>query len=42
MDVSGDIAIDSPEDTATVETDTQIENQEAIERESTERSEERR
>ena len=42
MDMSGDIAIDSPEDIATVETDTQIENQEVIERESTERPEERR
>jgi hypothetical protein len=42
MDVSGDIAINSPEDIATVETDTQIENQEAIERETTARSDERR
>ena len=42
MEVSGDIAIDSPDDIATVETDTQIENQEVIERESTERSDERR
>jgi hypothetical protein len=42
MDVPGDIAVNSPEDIATVETDTQIENQQVIERESTERSEERR
>ena len=42
MDVPGDIAINSPEDIATVETDTQIENQEAIERQTTERPEERR